>query len=100
MLEGIDWITVCNNLQVALISSCDVLVDQDNTLTAEGQRAVGCIRNGILLAGGRSFLANLPLSLIIGALKALEVPTGCGGIVEWESIGNVGDLLDIINIFS
>lgn len=30
--EGIDWIGVCNNLQSALLSSCDVLVNSDNTL--------------------------------------------------------------------
>lgn len=89
---GMDWIKTCNDLQAALVSSCDVLVNPDNTLTAEGERAVGCIRNGIALAGGGTLLASLPLPLIIGALKALEDPTGCGGIVEWGSIGNVGDL--------
>lgn len=30
--SGIDWITVCNDLQAALVSSCDVLVNPDNTL--------------------------------------------------------------------
>jgi hypothetical protein len=100
MQGGIDWITVCNNLQAALVSSCDILVNPDNTLTGEGQRAVDCIRNGILLAGGGSFLANLSLPLIITALEALEEPTGCGGIVNWGSIGNVGDLQGIINLLT
>jgi hypothetical protein len=36
--------------------------------------------------------------LVITALKALEEPTGCGGIVGWGAIGNVGDLQGIINI--
>jgi hypothetical protein len=97
---GVDWISVCSNLQVALISSCDVLVNQDNTLTTEGQRAVDCIRNGILLAGGGSFLANLPISLVITALQALEEPIGCGGVVNWGSIGNVGDLQGIISLLT
>lgn len=99
-LGGIDWIAVCNNLQVALISSCDVLVNSDTTLTSEGQRAVDCIRNGILLAGGGTFLANLPLPLVITALKALEEPTSCGGIVNWGLIGNVGDLQGIISLLT
>ena len=100
MQGGIDWIKVCNNLHSALVSSCDDLVNSDNTLTAEGERAVACIRNGIALAGGGTLLASLPLPLIIGALKALEEPTGCSGIVEWGSIGNVGDLQGIIGLLT
>ena len=84
MQGGIDWITVCNNLEVALVSSCNILVNPDNTLTAEGEHAVGCIRNGIVLSGGGTLLASLPLPLVIAALKILEEPTGCGGIVEWK----------------
>jgi hypothetical protein len=38
--------------------------------------------------------------LVITALNALEEPTGCGGIVEWGAIGNVGDLQGIINILT
>jgi hypothetical protein len=100
MQGGIDWNTVCNNLQAALVSSCDILVNSDNTLTQEGQRAVDCIRNGIALAGGGTLLASLPLPLVITALKILEEPTGCGGIVKWEAIGNVGDLRGIINLLT
>jgi hypothetical protein len=84
MQGGIDWITVCNNLEAALVSSCNILVNPDNTLTAEGERAVGRIRNGIVLAGGGTLVASLPLPLVIAAPKILEEPTGCGGIVEWE----------------
>jgi hypothetical protein len=82
---------------MALVSSCEVLVNPDNTLTSEGERAVGCIRNGIALAGGGTFLLSLPLPLVIAALQILEEPTGCGGIVEWGLIGDVGDLRGIIN---
>jgi hypothetical protein len=35
--------------------------------------------------------------LVIAALRILEKPTGCGGIVEWGAIVNVGDLKGIIN---
>lgn len=89
--EGIDWIKTCNDLQTALVSSCDAQVNPDNTLTSEGERALGCIRKGILLAGGGSIRAALPLPLIIAALQILEEPTGCGGIVEWGLIGDVND---------
>lgn len=94
---GFNWIKTCNDLQVALTSSFEVLVNPDNTLTSEGERAVGCIRNGIALAGGGTFLLALPLPLVIGALQILEDPTGCGGIVEWGLIGDVGGLKGIIN---
>jgi hypothetical protein len=66
----------------------------------EGERAVGCIRNGFLLAGGGSFLLSLPLPLVIFALQILEEPTGCGGIVEWGLIGSVNDLDGIISLLN
>ena len=66
----------------------------------EGERAVGCIRNGFLLAGGGSFLLSLPLPLVIFALQILEEPTGCGGIVEWGLIGSVNDLDGIISLLT
>jgi len=94
---GMDWIKICNDLQTALVSSCDVLVNPDNTLTTEGERAVGCIRNGIALAGGGTLLLSLPLPLVVAALQILEEPTGCDGIVEWGLIGEVGGLKGIIN---
>ena len=45
-------------------------------------------------------MLSLPLPLVIAALQILEEPTGCGGIVEWEAIGNVGDLKGIINLLT
>jgi hypothetical protein len=48
--------------------------------------------NGIALACGGTLLLSLPLPLVIAALQILEEPTGCSGIVEWELIGDVGDL--------
>jgi len=58
---------------------------------------VGCIRNGIALAGGGTLLLSLPLPLVVAALQILEEPTGCDGIVEWGLIGEVGGLKGIIN---
>lgn len=34
MQGGINWITVCNNLEAALVSSCNILVNPDDTPTA------------------------------------------------------------------
>lgn len=52
------------------------------SLTQEGECAVGCIRNGIALAGGGTLLLSLPVPLAIAALQILEEPTGCGSMVE------------------
>jgi hypothetical protein len=46
----IDWMSICSTLQPALLSPCSSLVSSNGTLTYEGNRAVGCIRNGALLA--------------------------------------------------
>jgi hypothetical protein len=94
-----NWIQICSSLDPVLVSSCNQLVNRDNTLTYDGQRAYVCIRNGILLAGG-SALLNLPLPVIIATLRALSTMTGCGGIVDWGPIDDVRNLLNIIGIFS
>ena len=47
--RGTDWTNMCNTVQVALYSSCDELVNNDGSLTSQGQHALGCIRNGALL---------------------------------------------------
>jgi hypothetical protein len=64
-------------------------------VTFEGERVLGCIRNGLVLAGGGTFLLNLPRLLIIPILQALSEPTGSGGVMEWSYIGNVGDLREV-----
>jgi hypothetical protein len=71
-------------VQSLLVKSCGDLVYLDGTLTQSGQTAVGCIRNGVLLGLG-GLATGLPLLLIIGGLKALSVPTGCGNIVNWDA---------------
>ena len=74
--------------QIALYSSCAQLVDDDGSLTSEGERALGSIRSGALLAGGAGLLPALgnPVTpgIIIRGLDALEEPTGCGGIVKMD----------------
>src|SRR5215469_11716133 len=81
--SGPDWNNICNQVQSLLVQSCDDLVYHDGALTQAGQTAVGCIRNGVVLGLG-GLASGLPLILIIGGLKALSVPTGCGNIVNWD----------------
>jgi len=92
------WSSVCNTLQPVLLQPCNQLVNFDGTFTYEGQQAYDCISNGIILATGGSVL-QLPIPVIVAALKALETPTGCGGIVDWGSIDQVSNLGGILNFF-
>jgi hypothetical protein len=84
-------------LDAIIIPPCSSLVYPNNALTLEGERVKGCIQNGLALAGGGTFLLNLPLPIVIPALRALSEPTGCGGIIEWDFIGSVGGLKGIID---
>ena len=83
--SGIDWTSICNTVAVALVQPCDAYVNQDGIFTPEGERAFGCIRNGVLMAGGAMAL-GLPTPLIIGGLRTLADQTGCGSIVNWDLV--------------
>ena len=72
----------------------------NNVLTSQGERAWGCIRNGLLLSGGGVYLLSLPIEVIIPILRALSEPTGCGDIVDWNPIGSVGNLRGLIDILT
>jgi hypothetical protein len=52
------------------------------------------------LAGGGAYLLSLPIGFIVPILQALSEPTGCGGIIEWNFIGNVGNLRGIIDVLT
>jgi hypothetical protein len=93
-----DWNNMCDTLDPVLIPSCDQLVFADGTLTYDGERAKGCISNGIVLAGG-GVLLQLPTPMIASILKALSTPTGCGGIVDWSSIDQVSNLGGVLQFF-
>jgi hypothetical protein len=82
--------SICITLQPALYSSCDTLVNPDGTLSAEGQCALGCIRNGAMLAGGAGLL-GVPVSIIGKGLSLLSAPTGAGGMVKMDEINNVAN---------
>jgi hypothetical protein len=93
-----NWIQTCSFLDRILVPPCYQLVNPDNTLTFEGDRARVCIQNGIMLAGG-AYLLNLPLPEVIDRLRDLSTQTGCGGLVDWDYIGQVSNLLFIISLF-
>jgi hypothetical protein len=95
---GTNWNDICTTLQPVLFQSCSELVNSDGTFTEDGERAYGCVKNGVLLAGGGMAL-QLPLPVITAALRALETPTGCGGIVDWSSIDQVSNLGGILQFF-
>jgi hypothetical protein len=93
-----DWNEVCNTLQPVLLQSSSELVDSDGTFTQDGERAFGCIRNGVLLTGGGIGL-QVPIPIITAALRVLETSTGCDGIVDWSSIDQVSNLGGILQFF-
>ena len=82
--NGPDWNNICKQVQSLLVQSCGDLVNSDGTLTQSGETAVGCIRNGVVLGLG-GLATGLPLFLVIGGLKTLSAPTGCGNIVNWDA---------------
>ena len=47
----VPWKTICNKTQQYLVESCDSLINSDGSLTSGGDRAVGCIWNGAIIAG-------------------------------------------------
>jgi hypothetical protein len=81
----IPWKTLCSRTQQYLVESCDSLINPDGSLTSQGDRAVGCIWNGAMIAGAANML-HLPVATITGILGGLAQPTGCGGIVNMNQI--------------
>lgn len=69
----------------------------NGALTYEGDKALGCIWNGALLAAGAG-LSSIPLSFIIRGLHYLEGPTGCDGIVKWDMLNQIGNVATILNL--
>jgi hypothetical protein len=51
-LAQADWMGACTTIQQVLHQPCESYVNSDGTLTSEGERAVKCITNGAVLAGG------------------------------------------------
>lgn len=94
---GTNWMDLCNRVSFALISSCDTLVNPDNTLTDAGHHAYGCIQNGALLAGA-ALLLGTPPTAIVSALPIAAQLFGCGDVVDFSKL-TLGQLKGLGSIF-
>jgi hypothetical protein len=79
------------------VSSCDIFVNSDNTLTTAGIRARDCIQNGALLAGGALILGTPPTA-IVSALPIAAQLVGCGDVVDFGKL-SLGQLKGLGSIF-
>ena len=66
-------------------------------LTYEGERALGCIRNGALITIGAGIL-GVPWSIIPKGLDLLEEPTECDGIIKMDMLSQIGGLSGLLNV--
>jgi hypothetical protein len=80
---GTNWIDLCNKISFALISSCDTLVNSDNTLTSQGMHVRDCIQGGALLAGA-DLLVGTPPTTIVSVLPTVAQLGGCGDVVNFN----------------
>ena len=95
--RGIDWTSMCNTVQIALVQSCGTLVNlSDGTLTTSGETAFGCIRNGALILAAGTLLGQAGPTL--GLLGSLAAPTGCGGIVKMDMLSSIGSPSTILGM--
>ena len=92
-----NWMDLCNKISLALISSCDTLVNPDNTLTSAGVHARNCIQNGALLTGG-AFILGTPPTAIVSALPFAAKLFGCGDVVNISKL-TLGQLSGLGSIF-
>jgi hypothetical protein len=90
------WSFICNKGQSFILQSCSTLVNPDGSLTQAGDTAVGCIRNGIAAAVAAK-QNNIPLGLLKGVLDFAAPLTGCGGIVNLDTIQNEPQFQSILN---
>jgi hypothetical protein len=97
--NNLDWNQICNTVEFALYNSCDVYVNSSGQLTYEGERAMGCIRNGLLIGGGGAGL-NVPLGVIIPGLDMLAGMTGCDGIVKLDLLSTIGNPSQLLDMFT
>lgn len=79
------WTTICDKSQSYLLESCDSLIGPDGKLTSAGDKALGCITNGVIVTAIAAKL-NIQFSTIENILNAVAKPTGCDGIVNMDQI--------------
>jgi len=88
---------LCNKISFALISSCNTLVNPDNSLTEAGTHVRDCIQGGVLLAAGALLLGVDP-GTIVSALPKVAELAGCGDVVDFSKL-TLGQLQGLGSIF-
>jgi hypothetical protein len=88
---------LCNKISFALISSCNTLVNPDNTLTEAGTHARDCIQGGALLAAG-ALLIGVDPGTIASTLPKIAEIAGCGDVVDFNKL-TIGQLQGLGSIF-
>ena len=84
-----------------LVQSCHTLINNDGSLTSQGNHALHCVKSAILLSGNPSSWVGVPLSVVLNGLSMLAPPAGCDGIVNmsgFSQLGNLGSLNSIIRV--
>ena len=81
---NINFKAPCDILHPALYQPCSSYVNPNGLLTAEGQKAYGCIRNGFWLGLGGLLLSGGDVPAVTLALGILAPITGCGKVVHLE----------------
>jgi hypothetical protein len=94
---GTNWMDLCTKISFALTSSCDTLVNSDNTLTSQGMHVSDCIQGGALLAGA-ALLLGTPPTTIVSVLPTVAQLSGCGDVVDFSKL-NLGQLQGLGSIF-
>jgi hypothetical protein len=97
-----NWVNQCKQIEWGLVNKCSAYVTPSNTPTAEGVRAKNCITNGAIITAAGFLLTKDP-GTIIAALRPLSDMTGCGGIVDWNTLetsaaAKVSDFLRVLGI--
>jgi hypothetical protein len=94
---GTNWMDLCTKISFALTSSCNTLVNPDNTLTSQGMHVRDCIQGGALLAGA-ALLLGTPPTTIVSVLPTVAQLSGCGDVVDFSKL-NLGQLQGLGSIF-
>jgi plastocyanin len=97
----IDYGSLCTKLQPVLVQSCHILVNNNNSLTSQGNYALHCVKSAILLSGNPSSWVGVPLSVVLNGLSMLAPPAGCDEMVNmsgFSQLANIGSLNSIIRV--
>ncbi len=94
---SLNWMDICDKISFGLVSSCDKLVNSDNTLTSAGIHARDCMQNGALLAGG-ALLLGTPPTTIVSVPPFVAKLFGCDDVVNFSKM-NLGTLSGLGSMF-